>query len=86
MQDRVKYTDEFELEDDKLARKIRMDLKNSETRMKAIRTINRAYQRIINTMMQVKLNHANLVFGSSKNQNESDKCWIIVLCADFEGF
>lgn len=53
MQDRIKYKDSFEQKDEVLARKIHTDLKNSETRIKAIRAINRAYQKIINSMMQV---------------------------------
>lgn len=53
MQDRIKYTDSCEQRDEITARQIHMDLKNTETRIKAIRTINRAYQKIINSMMQV---------------------------------
>lgn len=56
MQDRIKYKDTCEQKDDVLARNIHMDLKNTETRIKAIRTINRAYQQIINSMMQVCFN------------------------------
>lgn len=52
LQDRIKYMDVLQLTDNTIAKKIRMDLKNSETRMKAIKTINRAYQRIITSMMQ----------------------------------
>lgn len=52
-QDRMTYMDTNELKDDTSAKRIRLDLKNSETRMKATKTVNRAYEKIINTMMYV---------------------------------
>lgn len=61
MQDRVKYKDSFENEDAIYSRKIHMDLKNTETRIKAIRAINRAYQKIINSMMQVLLGPSQVI-------------------------
>lgn len=53
LQDRMKYTDVRENKDNVIAAKIRLDLKNSETRMKAIKTINKAYKKIITSMTQV---------------------------------
>lgn len=54
LQDRMKYSDVLQHKDHHLAAKIRLDLKNSETRMKAIKLINKAYKKIITTMTQVK--------------------------------
>lgn len=52
MQDRIKYRD-GELEDDIKVREIRIELKNSETRIKAVKTINQAYEKIIDNMTKV---------------------------------
>ena len=55
IQDILKYRNVFEGPDEIMAKKIRMELKNSETRLRAIKTIGRAYTKIIDTMMHDSL-------------------------------
>lgn len=54
LQDRIKYVDVFELKHDLLSKKINVELKNSGTRMRALRSINRAYRNTINNLMHVR--------------------------------
>lgn len=44
-----------ELKDDFKVRFIRMELKNSETRLKAVKTINQAYEKVIENMTKDSL-------------------------------
>lgn len=67
LQDRNKFLDVHEMKDDLISKNLRMQIKNSETRMKAIKTINRAYQKIINTMM-----HDSLYFEPALNALQED--------------
>lgn len=55
LQDRIKYQDTLEPKERHLAKKVEADLKNSETRTRAIMTVNRAYKKIIDIMLQVLL-------------------------------
>lgn len=52
MQDRIKYS-EAPIKDNEMSTQLRLDLKNTETRATAIRFINQAYTRILETMMKV---------------------------------
>lgn len=53
-EDRIKYQDSLEPKAVIEARKFEADLKNSETRIRAISSINRAYKKIINAMLKVQ--------------------------------
>lgn len=54
-QDRIRFMDVFDLKEDDMGKRLRMELKNSETRMRAIKTISRAYKKIISIMMHVSI-------------------------------
>lgn len=53
LQDRIKYQDTVEPSEIGFTKKVEADLKNSETRTRAIMTVNRAYKKIIDIMLQV---------------------------------
>lgn len=53
VQDRIKYFDVSEFREEIAGRSVRVNIKKSETRTRAIRTINQAYRKIIDTMLKV---------------------------------
>lgn len=53
LQDRIKYQDTLEPKERILSKEVEADLKNSETRTRTIMTVNRAYKKIINILLQV---------------------------------
>lgn len=53
VQDRIKYFDVTEFKEEIAGRSVRVNIKKSETRTRAIRTINQAYRKIIDTMLKV---------------------------------
>lgn len=65
IQDRIKYVDDNELNDNAMAKKLRVALKNSETRMRVIKTINKAYERVIDVMLHVSARSSVLLLMRS---------------------
>lgn len=67
LQNRIKYSDVAEIHDEEQSKILRMELKSSETRMRAVGAIKGAYKKIINTMM-----HDSIYFDPVLSALEED--------------
>ncbi|XP_063709078.1 cytadherence high molecular weight protein 2 [Culicoides brevitarsis] len=72
LQDRIKYQDTIEPKERSLTRKIEADLKNSETRVRTIMTVNRAYKKIIGIMLQDSIYYDSVLEALKEDMAEQE--------------
>lgn len=72
LQNRIKYSDVAEIHDEEQSKILRMELKSSETRMRAVGAITGAYKTIINTMMHDSIYFDPVLSALEEDLNEQN--------------